>query len=211
MSRLRNHAIAALIMPVGATAVLGAVVAMNEFSEPPEKQKVERGTAIEVKRPPPPKKKEEVKKPKPKPKPRSNRPPPPSLAALTSGLAGVAFDLPAFQMEDIGANAGELLGGGQDVVHTGDTVDKKPQPTSQPPGSFPPSARKRGVEGYVLLSVLVNKNGKVSEARVLESKPPGEFDEAALAAIRSWTFQPGFYKGEPTSVRIEQKIEFRLK
>jgi len=114
-------------------------------------------------------------------------------------------------MEDIGANAGDLLGGDQDVVHTGDTVDKKPTPTSQPPAEYPSGARKRGIEGYVLLSVLVDKNGNVSEARVLESKPPGEFDDYALSAIRSWNFQPGYYKGEPTSVRIEQKIDYKLR
>ena len=209
--RLIRHAVAAVVMPIGAAAVLGAVVVMNEYSEPPEKREVTEGTAIEVKKAPPPKPKKKVNKPKPKPRTVDRAPPPPSLAALTGGLGGIAVEIPGLFMDDVGGAAKDLLVCNTDVVHTSDTVDDAPTPARQEAIQFPANLRKRGQEGYVLLSMLIDKTGNIERVKVLESKPPGVFDQAAIEGVQQWSFNPGQYKGEPVKTWVRQKISFKLR
>ena len=207
----KRHVVAAVVMPLGATFVLGAVVLMNELSEPPEKREVTEGTAIEVVKQAKPKPKQRVQKPKPKPRQTPRSPPPPSLAALTSGLGGIAVEIPGLDLEAMNGAGANLLGTDTDVAHTSDTVDESPRARTQTPIRFPPSMRKKGIEGYVLLSLLVDKTGNVQEARVLESDPPGVFDNAAVEGVRGWQFEPGQYKGEPVRTWVQQRIAFRLR
>ncbi len=208
---LRNHAFGVVFMLVGSTVVLGSVVVMNELSQPPERQEVETGTIIEVQQPPPPKPKPKLERPKPKPKPRPKSPPPPSMAALTSGLSGIEVDLPNLQFQDLGGAASDLFGGGEDVVHTSDSVDEAPRAVQQTAVQYPPRLRDKGVEGYVLFSVLVDATGNVTRVKILESKPPGVFDDAAREAIQGWKFQPAYYEGEPVKSWAQQKISFELR
>lgn len=207
----RNLLFGTVFMLVGSTVVLGSVVLMNELSQPPPREKVEKGTVIEVKKAPKPKPKQQVKRPRPKPKRTPKAPPPPSLAALTSGLSGIAFDLPSLQFQDLGAGGADLLGNGDDVVHTSETVDDPPKAVQQTPIQYPPRLRDRGVEGYVLFSVLVDAGGNVARTKILESKPPGVFDEAAREAIKGWRFQPAYYEGQPVKSWAQQKIRFELR
>ena len=52
----------------------------------------------------------------------------------------------------------------------------------------------------MVLSMLVDENGKVKDALVVESHPAQTFDDAALDVVWSWRFQPGEYKGKSVSV-----------
>lgn len=210
-SRLRHYLVGTLVTPVGTLMVLGAVVVMNELSEPPEKKEFTSASSLEVRKPPPPKPKQQVRRPKPKPKSTPRSPPPPSLAALTSGLSGISVDLPQLQLGDLQTSNRELLETSEEVTHTADTVDEPPQPTQRTPIDFPPKLRQKGVNGYVLLSILVAKDGSVERVKVLESKPPGTFDSYAIEAVRGWSFQPGTYKGEPVKTWARQKIVFELR
>jgi TonB family protein len=53
---------------------------------------------------------------------------------------------------------------------------------------YPPMLRERGVSGTVMLSVLVNANGKVLRARVDESSGVAPLDEAALKIAKVMRF-----------------------
>jgi len=210
-SRRRGpHLLGALFMIVGSTIVLGSVVIMNELSVAPEPQEIVGSTAIEVAAPPP-KPKPKVTQPKPKPPPKPTAPPPPSVAALTSGNASIAVDIPGLAFEDLGGASGDLLAGGEEVVHTSDTVDGAPQPVQQVPPKFPSRAKDRGIEGQVVLSLLINETGAIERMKVLESKPPGVFEESAKEAVRQWRFTPATYQGKPVKVWVNQPVTFRLK
>jgi periplasmic protein TonB len=54
---------------------------------------------------------------------------------------------------------------------------------------YPRRAKLRGKEGYVRLQFTILTNGKVTNAKVIESKPDDSFDEAALKAIYKWRFK----------------------
>ena len=76
---------------------------------------------------------------------------------------------------------------------------------------YPAVARADGVEGSVTIRYDVTVEGVVTNARVVASTPRGVFDEAALAAVRSWRFNAPMLAGEPQPARNrESTLEFRL-
>ncbi|MBS0483805.1 MAG: energy transducer TonB, partial [Proteobacteria bacterium] len=103
-----------------------------------------------------------------------------------------------------------LLGKTGNAVMTADLVDVPPKPVTRGTFKYPPAAKKNGVKGYVVLSVLVEADGSVNQVQVLESNPSGIFDASALQGIRNWHFEPAKYKGETVRVWAKQKIRFDL-
>lgn len=60
----------------------------------------------------------------------------------------------------------------------------------QPLPVYPEASRTAGVEGYVEVSVEADASGRVTGAEVTLAMPRGEFEAAALAAVRQWRFAP---------------------
>ena len=56
--------------------------------------------------------------------------------------------------------------------------------------SYPAAAKADEKEGFVRFRAQVSPTGTVSEIEILESDPPGVFDEAVKAAVRLWQFAP---------------------
>lgn len=75
---------------------------------------------------------------------------------------------------------------------------------------YPPRARSLGIQGWVQLEIIVNPSGKVSAAKVVDAKPKEVFEEAALAAIKQWRFQPAYKNGQAIEQRALQRVDFRL-
>jgi TonB family protein len=74
---------------------------------------------------------------------------------------------------------------------------------------YPAAARQAKLEGRVVVDFVVTVEGRVSEARV--SQATNEvFNEAALAAVRSWTFTPALEDGKPAAMGMTVPVEFRL-
>ncbi|HEY2512592.1 MAG TPA: TonB-dependent receptor [Polyangiaceae bacterium] len=80
---------------------------------------------------------------------------------------------------------------------------------SHPEAVYPPEALKDRVEGSVGLEISVDETGRVTDARV--TSPAGHgFDEAALAAVKQWTFQPARKDGQPVRATIQLAFPFPL-
>jgi TonB family protein len=75
---------------------------------------------------------------------------------------------------------------------------------------YPVEAKDKKVEGYVRVAYDVSTDGTVTNARVVEADPPGVFDEAALAAVRSWHFLPAIHNGKPASKELVSRVNFKL-
>ena len=75
---------------------------------------------------------------------------------------------------------------------------------------YPPEAKARGVEGYVVVRYDVDAAGEVINPRVVEAKPEGVFDAAALETVSSWRFRAA--EGAATRVveGVESRVEFSL-
>ena len=74
---------------------------------------------------------------------------------------------------------------------------------------YPAEAKKAGVEGPVVMDVLVDKNGKVRQA-ILVSGPGYGLNEAAVAALKEFEFAPARVKDEFVAVRIRYTYRFVL-
>lgn len=197
-------------MMIGTGLVLGTVVLVNHYSNTLDDTRADAGKQIALERKkPPPDQQVQQPKPKPKPRPRRNAPPAP-LTGLDTSLSGLDLGLPGFSADDLGALEGDLLGDTSGMVMTDDTVDQPPRATYQAPMVFPPRARARGVQGYVVFSLLIGITGEIEEVRIIESFPEGTFDEAATAGINQWRFDPALYQGQPVRSWARQRIRFDL-
>ena len=77
---------------------------------------------------------------------------------------------------------------------------------------YPEYARRRGINGFVILQFIVDINGRVVEPSVQQANPQGYFETAAIRAIKQWRFSPGRNdKGTPVRCRLQMRIDFILK
>jgi TonB family protein len=75
---------------------------------------------------------------------------------------------------------------------------------------YPPTARKKNIQGRVLLSFIVEKDGSISNAKV-EHGVIDELDNEALRlVIRSPKWKPGVLNGKPVRVQRTLPINFVL-
>lgn len=75
---------------------------------------------------------------------------------------------------------------------------------------YPEAAREIGTEGYVDVSFVVLRDGGVGWVRVLDASPTGLFEDAAIASVRAWHFEPARRQGEPVECRLSTRVRFRL-
>jgi protein TonB len=73
--------------------------------------------------------------------------------------------------------------------------------------TFPQHARIAGIEGRVTLSFVVDASGQAREIRVLEATPVGEFETAAMTALREWRFN---HSATSPGQRYSQVFDFSL-
>jgi TonB family protein len=65
---------------------------------------------------------------------------------------------------------------------------------------YPDEARRLGVHGVVILEIVIDPWGRVGTVKVLRSLPP--LDDAAIDAVRHWTFRPTCLGGRAKSVAM---------
>lgn len=82
-----------------------------------------------------------------------------------------------------------------------------PQVLEHVDASYPQSRMGESLETTVVLFVIVEKDGKVSDATVAETGGE-DFDEAALAAVKRWRFTPALKGGSPVRARIRVPFHF---
>lgn len=80
------------------------------------------------------------------------------------------------------------------------------QPVHRVSPIYPARALERGTEGIVRFELTVQRDGRVSDVRLLDNSRPRVFDRAVLRALRSWRFEPG----SPQAWSYSGEIEFRL-
>jgi protein TonB len=76
---------------------------------------------------------------------------------------------------------------------------------------YPEIARKAGIEGRVIVNVLVNTDGRVEETKILKSLGHSGCDEAAIKAIRSVRWKPAKQRDRPVKVWVGIPVIFKLK
>ncbi len=75
---------------------------------------------------------------------------------------------------------------------------------------YPHSARRRKLEGVVLLEVLVSAHGEAKNVAVKQSSGHGVLDQAARSAVEKWRFVPAANNGIAIAATVEVPIRFAL-
>lgn len=89
-------------------------------------------------------------------------------------------------------------------------VTTLPRIREQPQPNYPPSLRAAGIEGDVILELLIDATGNTLEATIVESSNPA-FNDAALEAARAVKFAPARQGDQAVAVKIRFPIRFRLR
>lgn len=91
----------------------------------------------------------------------------------------------------------------------GDAEIERPTPLfTQSPVEYPLELWDRDVEGSTLVRVLVNEEGGVDSAMVMESSGYSELDSAAVQGALSMEFDPATKEGEPLRVWARVPVHF---
>lgn len=73
----------------------------------------------------------------------------------------------------------------------------KPQPLTRPSEiEYTQEARSNGIEGRLILRIVVGADGAVADVQV-QGSVDAALDAAAVAAVKTWTFKPAMRCGKP--------------
>ncbi len=76
---------------------------------------------------------------------------------------------------------------------------------------YPRRALSRGIEGYVIVEFMVTKLGTTQDIKVVEAKPTGYFERAAIKAAQKFKYKPKVINGEPVDVAgVRNLIRFEM-
>ena len=76
--------------------------------------------------------------------------------------------------------------------------------------TYTDAARRRGLEGEVLVEIVVRRDGSVGDVRVIRRLGEG-LDAKAVEAVKQWQFAPATRHGVPVDVIVEVSLQFKLR
>jgi TonB family protein len=85
-----------------------------------------------------------------------------------------------------------------------------PVPIQKPMPDFTAEARTRKVQGNILLSVVIAKDGAVRNVKVLRGLGFGLDESAVDTVTKKWLFKPSTMNGQPVSVQANIEVSFRM-
>jgi TonB family protein len=84
-----------------------------------------------------------------------------------------------------------------------------PKVLSHPPAVYIDEARRRSIEGSVIVQAQFDEYGSATVLKVIKGLGYG-LDEAALQALKGWRFSPALQNGLPVTAVAEIEVPFRL-
>lgn len=109
-----------------------------------------------------------------------------------------------------GTGPGRGGAGGGSGVGGGSGLSARPLGGYQVKPRYPESARRRGIEGTVLLKMRITAQGRVEELQVERSAGHPDLDHSAMEAVQRWRFEPARRSGEPVAMWVLIPVEFKL-
>jgi len=191
-------------------AVFGFLPFAHQVVKPERTLELRKASAADL---PPP-----VEEEPPAPPPESEKPPEtPPEPQLSEAPQQIALNADL----DVAVGSGGALAGfgGPQVLSAVEAVqetafaiadlEKRPEPVSQVPPTYPAELRKAKIEGSVTLVFVLNEEGRVEEARIENSSRP-EFEKPALEALKRWRFKPGEKDGVAVKAYMRLPMSFRM-
>jgi protein TonB len=94
--------------------------------------------------------------------------------------------------------------------YTARQVDRRPEIMTPALPVYPEEARRRGIQGSVVIEVHIDEFGRVREIAVLEANPPGVFDAAVLDVYGRAQYRPAVLDGRPVRYIGKYRVLFEL-
>lgn len=111
----------------------------------------------------------------------------------------------------VGGEPGGMVGGGGTGQGDGPLVVggdvKAPVLISRVDPEFPRVALQTGIKGTVVIRCVIDRQGRIRNAEIVESAHP-LLERAALAAVQKWRFHPGTLNGRPVDVIFQLTVNF---
>jgi protein TonB len=103
-----------------------------------------------------------------------------------------------------------VIASSDDMPSEGEFVyyEDEPTPVTRVEPAYPEFAREAQIQGKVTLHVLVGKDGKVKNVKVI--KGVTGLNEAAVDAIKKWVFKPALSNNKPVAVWVEVPMDFHF-
>jgi TonB family protein len=110
--------------------------------------------------------------------------------------------------EGVGPGLGPGTGGGTGggPYRAGSGIEP-PRLLREVKAQYTEDARRRGLVGAVILEIVINASGTVTDVSVRRGLGAG-LDERAVEAVRQWKFSPARRQGQPVDVIVEVAVEF---
>ena len=89
-------------------------------------------------------------------------------------------------------------------------ADENAKPVNRPAIPYPQRARELGIEGNLVMVLIVGTDGKVLSIDIIDSPDQSFAKSAKKIILSSWKFKPAKNQGIPVKQRLKQKISFRL-
>jgi protein TonB len=90
-------------------------------------------------------------------------------------------------------------------------VEVKPKPVYLARPDYPDLPRKAGIEGKVVLKMLVDVDGRISKVEIIKSSGNALLDESAITAAKRCIFTPARQRDSSVRVWIVWQVEFKIK
>jgi TonB family protein len=81
---------------------------------------------------------------------------------------------------------------------------------NNPAPYYPQAAKRKGIQGKVMLNVIVKADGTPATVQVYHSSGFSALDEAALEAVRQWKFVPARRGGEFVQASVVVPVDFKM-
>jgi protein TonB len=130
-------------------------------------------------------------------------PPSPVITALQPAPAPVRSGT-----SEVHAPVGPPAAPSQETTNVGDLSARM---ISATPPSYPLESRRAQEQGIVVLSVMLDADGRVASVAISRSSGSARLDHAALSAVRRWRWEPMMRNGSPVLLQGLVTIPFVLR
>jgi TonB family protein len=121
--------------------------------------------------------------------------------------SGTGTGIGAGDGNGVGPGSGGGTGGGP--FRPGSGIEP-PRLLREVRADYTDDARRRAIEGEVVLEIIVRHDGSVGDVKIMK-RLGGGLDERAVQAVRQWRFAPARRLGSPVDVIVEVAVEFKLR
>jgi len=128
-------------------------------------------------------------------------------SSLSKGIKGFSMDL---SLAGVGESGVSIGGSGmENAIYNAEEVEVEARVLREVFPKYPERAKKRGIAGYAVIHMVIDRSGNVAEAFATLVEPAGfGFETEALSAVRQWKFSPALVGGVPVQQRFTKEFKF---